>query len=374
MHLRTRLTLGVATTAAAVGALLIPATNAFAAPALTATPSTSLYDQAVTQISGSGLPPSTTLALVECNLQTAQTIGLDDPNVVFEACSTDNAVLTATTDASGNLPPTPITLETGQLGTDPTSVCDYSTNGQCVVAAGDQATFQLIAYTPIAFSQIVVTPATNLTDGQHVSVSGAGLPASTSVAVLECNVANGQDSSNCNTSGVAIVQTDASGNLPATDMVVKTGQLGTNPDGVCTASTNGACGFAVGDINTQQPLGFGPITIAPVHVSTKLTIASTKGSVGKGDKFAIKGRDTAGDAGVNGVTVKLQSRTNKDASWSTIDKTTTATKNGKAGSYKFGGLTEKKTLYYRTKSVKKTTADTIYNAATSGAVKVKFTG
>jgi hypothetical protein len=133
------------------------------------------------------------------------------------------------------------------------------------------------------------------------------------------------------------------------------------------------------DLATLQPiatLGVLPIFFAPppVHVATALTISTTKAKVDKGEKFAIKGRDKAGTAGVNGVTIKLQSRTNTSAKWTKIDTTTTKSKDGKAGYYKFGGLTEGKTKYYRTKSVKKTTLTKIYDAATSGAVKVKFIG
>jgi hypothetical protein len=376
MHLKTRLAVGVTATAAAVGALLVPATSAFAAPSLTATPSSSLFEQAVTQVTGSGLPPSAGLDLIECNLQTALAIGLDDPNVVFEACAV-STVTPATTDADGNLPATPFTVTTGQLGSDPSSVCDYSTNGQCVVAAGDPNTFQLFAYTGIAFSQVVATPYLNLHNGDNVDVTGAGLPASTNVIVVECNVANGQDQTACDTNGINFGQTDADGNLPAVAMTAKTGQVGSNPDAVCDSqSAVGDCVFAVADATTQAPLGFAVFTVAaPPHVTTSLSIASNKGNVDPHQKFTIKGRDTAGNAGVNGVKVTLQSRTNKNADWSKVDSTTTKTNSkGKDGSYKFGGLTENKTKYYRVKSAALSTADAIYDADTSGVVKVKYNG
>jgi hypothetical protein len=375
MHLRTRLTLGVAATIAAVGASLIPATNAFAAAALTATPSTSLFENATTMVSGSGFTPGQAVALAECNYARAQALGLSDPNTLFAACDTDHAQLNAgTADAQGNFGPVAFTVHVGQTGTDAQSICNFSTNGQCVIAAGDPNTLTLIAAAPIAFSDVVATPSANLTNGQAVSVTGQGLPASTQVVVVECNVANGQDQAFCDTSGAGFGATDASGNLPAVAMTAKSGQIGSDPDSDCNAGNNGACGFAVADPATMQPLGFAGITFAVTHSSTALTITATKGKVDKGEKFAIKGRDTAAGAGVNGVTLKLQSRSNTSGKWSKIDEATTKSKDGKAGYYKFGGLTEGKTKYYRVKSVKKTTAATIYDAATSPVVKVKFAG
>lgn len=376
MHLKTRLTLGVATAAVVTGSVLVPVASALAAtPTLTVAPrSDSLYNSQTVQVSGSGFSPNQQVALAECNYARAQQLGLDDPNTLFAACDTNHAVLNAgTADAQGNLAPVDFTVYTGQTGTDAQSICDFSTNGQCVIAAGDPNTLTLIAAAPIAFSQVTADPNSNLTSGQVVQVTGAGLPASATVAVLQCNASIG-DATGCNTAGAQVKQTDADGALPTTAVTVHTGQQGSNASSVCDASNNGACVIAVADPQTGATYGYAPITFAATHSATAVSIASSKAKVGKGDKFAIKGRDTAGSAGVNGVTVTLYQRPGKHGKWSKVDTDTTASKHGKPGFYKFGGLTEKRTKYYRVKTATKQIGGTIYDPATSSAVKVKFTG
>lgn len=366
MRLSTRLSVGVATLAAAVGAVVAPATPAFAAATITADPDSSLYDGQTIMVSGSGFSPNQSLALVECNLDTAAATN-NDP---YKSCDINDVVLDAVADANGALPPTPITVRTGQLGSDASSVCNYSTNGHCVIAAGDPSTFQLLAFAPIAFSSVTVTPATGLHNGDTVEVAGAGLPGNTDVYILECN-SDVPAASGCKLTGAVPATTDAQGALAPTSFVVATGQLGSDPASVCDASTS-ACVITVVDKTSQQPYGFAPIGFAPDRVSTSISIKSTDDKVSKGDKFAIKGRLKTASGGVNGVVVKLYSRAKGTSKWGKADDKTTTPSGSKAGSYKFGGLKESSTKEYRVKSVKTTVGASLFLAATSSKVTVKF--
>ena len=97
---------------------------------------------------------------------------------------------------------------------------------------------------------------------------------------------------------------------------------------------------------------------------TVTTAKSTKSSVAKGEKFAVKGQVKAAGSGVNGLKVTLYKV--KSSGLSKIASKTTATLKGKAGSFKFKGLTQKRTSRYQVKSV----ANATYAASKSKVVKV----
>src|SRR4051794_36838204 len=106
MHLRTRVTLGVVTAAAAVGAALIPTTAAFAAPGMTVTwankaAGLNLQNGDTVDVSGTGFKPSSTVYLVECSGTSGQ-------------ANCDLATFkTGTTDANGAFTVTGMPVHTG---------------------------------------------------------------------------------------------------------------------------------------------------------------------------------------------------------------------------------------------------------------------
>ena len=75
---------------------------------------------------------------------------------------------------------------------------------------------------------VVVSPSTDLVDGQIVSVEASGFPANTTLAVVECQ-AGATTRSDCDAGTVALLSSDASGQVAtdyATSRVIFTGSLG----------------------------------------------------------------------------------------------------------------------------------------------------
>jgi hypothetical protein len=78
------------------------------------------------------------------------------------------------------------------------------------------------------------TPSSGLTNGQSITVSGGGFPASASLAVVECSAAAPDAAgSQCNIGGVTFATATASGSF-STAFTVKTGAIGT---GTCAANS-----------------------------------------------------------------------------------------------------------------------------------------
>jgi len=103
--------------------------------------------------------------------------------------------------------------------------------------------------TPViwAVGSLTVTPQTNLSNGQSISVSGSGFAASSEGSILECNsdpnqptvtVAGNQVPVSCTNPLSTLVSTSSSGALPTTTFVVHTGTVG--PPGTGTDSSNGS--------------------------------------------------------------------------------------------------------------------------------------
>src|SRR5947209_18170389 len=92
MFNRTRLALGTATTAAVVSAVLIPATTASAAPAMTVTPSNSLYNGATVMVGATGLQPNEQVAFAECNTSGSDSSWCDLNHVKVVAADSSGTV------------------------------------------------------------------------------------------------------------------------------------------------------------------------------------------------------------------------------------------------------------------------------------------
>src|SRR4051794_19821851 len=241
MQRKTRLSLGVVTVAAAVGAALLPATLAFAAPTFSVTPAASLFNGASTVLTGDGYSANESLTAIECNGATFATYlaghAGDTTGAALAACDIAGAKSFSANGAGAIPAGTVMAVKSGQLGSDASSVCDHSTNGQCGIGIADGTT--QLGQASIAFSEITATPATLLKNGQTISVSGVGLPASTAVSLVECNQAHTDATgSGCNLAGITSAgSTDATGALAGHSFAVKTGQLGSDAASVCSFST-----------------------------------------------------------------------------------------------------------------------------------------
>jgi hypothetical protein len=351
MHLRTRAILGVATVGAAIGAALVPATNAFAAPTMAATWATQaagfgLQNGDAVSVSGSGFKPSSTVYLVECSGTTGQ------------ANCDLSTLATGQSDASGALPATPIAVHTGTVGD---GACNA--NSVCYVAGSTDAggtDLTQASAAPIQFDRLQISPRTGLKNGSVLQLSGAGYGASKTVYVSECNSADKATAlQHCDTSAVKTFPADANGAFTGTYTVrtpisaSSAGPFACTPGKTCViAGTDSIANPGAGAI------GGGIVAFAPV--TKTVTKATGPAHVAKGAKFAVKATVTAAGNGVAGLTVTLYKVKSTG-----LTKIASA-KTGSTGKHKFGALKQKKTSKYEVK----TSASSSYAASVSKVVKV----
>ena len=354
MHLKTRVTLGAVTVVAAMGAALVPATTALAAtPTLTVTMNepTGLNEQSgdtVTAV-GTGYTAGATIALVQCSSVVPDGSGCDQTPA--------NARI-VTADANGGFTVADLVVTTGPKGN---GTCGAGT--QCFVAGANIANQTEAAADDFTFDRLQVSPRTNLKNGQVVNLVGGGFKPSAAAYVSECTSADPAQAANkCDLQNFATFPTDANGAFTGT-YTVHTGRIGSDGSECKPAAS---CIVAASD-NIANPttgnLGASVIKFAALK-PTATTAKSTKASVAKGEKFAVKGRVTAAGKGVNGLKVTLYKVTKSGLS--KLASKTTATLKGKTGSFKFKGLTQKRTSRYEVKSA----ANSTYAGSASKLVKV----
>ena len=387
MHLRTRLTLGVATATAVTGALLTPVA-AFAAPVvpnaqLTVDPTSTgsnLLDGQVVLLNGSGYAPNTVVYVVEC-----ADLAHGDPQSCdgFDGATNTDKVVTTQSDASGNISGVKFPVHTGPTGTVG-GKCD-ATNSGCGIAATDSldptsptAHFGAVG---ITFSKIQGSPLKGLHAGDKVTVTGVQLDPGIFVAVIQCGPDAQPDGSGCdqNQSDAAVTQTDTNGAF-STQFTIRTGEMQAgDPASACPppAGATESCELVVEqvDFSTTPPspvatLGILPITFGPPAVTPKVSAKSTKSSVSTGEHFKVKGRATNGTAGVNGLSATLYQRRSAGHAWSKVATKATSTIKGVAGSVAYALTGLKHSEQYYIKTAKKTIAGVIYNVAKSKVVTV----
>lgn len=232
MRFSGKLALKVGAVGVAAGAIFVPVTAAHAAtPAITVTPNTGLSDGDSVTVAGTGYTAGATVAVLECSKT--------PPTATTDCDLTAIATNTATVGADGTFSKT-ITVHTGTIGT---GTCD-STVTTCGIVAGNESNQAESASAGITFKAtgpagptVTVTPATGVKNGDTVSVSGTGFPASTAVNALECG-ADATTISDCDTSTVKSGTTDASGAFTGVMVTVHTGAVGDK-----TCSDGGSCGI-----------------------------------------------------------------------------------------------------------------------------------
>lgn len=116
-----------------------------------------------------------------------------------------------------------------------------------LVLAISVASVTVVSSVALAAGTLVVSPSTNLTNGQTVTVSGSGFAHNSTGAILECNSDTGQPTVvvagnpvpvSCTNPLSAITTTDKSGNLAAKTFTVHTGTVG--PPTTGTDSSGGS--------------------------------------------------------------------------------------------------------------------------------------
>lgn len=363
MMQKSRMSLAVVATGAltALGALLVPVSTGTAFAAATATlsasPNTGLLNGDIVKVTGSGFNPSTSVYLSECSDITSGNPATCDG-------ATSPYIVTATSDASGNITNVPFKVHTGAVGN---GTCDGSST-KCGVAATDNPfnpTAGHFGAGPLTFNTVQVDPHKSLKNAQVVSVSGAGLAPSKNVAIVECG--QGTSQSACDTNNVVLGATDANGVLAPTNFTVHTGAIGT----ATCAPGSSSCQIVVGDVTAGTPLGAAPIAFAKVTVTPTVTIKSSKSTVATNAPFTISGRALVSSKGVNGLTTTLFQRANSTKPWKAVTSKTTSTISGVTGSYKFARKGLAHSEQYRVRTSAKSTSTTNYRVAYSRAITVK---
>ena len=355
MHLKTRVTLGVVTVGAAIGAALVPATTALAAtPSLSITlnqadPILNAQDGDSFTAVGSGFTPGATIAIVECSSVVADGSGCDQTPA--------NATLTAA-DANGGFTVPKVVVHTGAKGN---GTCTAAST--CFLAAANIANTAEAAADDFKFDNLQISPRTGIKNATAMNLVGAGYNPNATVYVSECTSTVPADAlQNCDINSVETYTTDANGAFTGVYHKVHINpQVASGP----YPCTPGKTCIVAGSDSIANPgaghIGGAVITFAPL-TKTVTTAKSTKSSVAKGEKFAIKGKVTAAGTGISGLKVTLFKVTKSGLS-KIASKTT-----GSTGGYKFAGLTQKRTSKYETKTAANSTK---YTAAShSPVVKV----
>lgn len=361
MSARTRVSVGVAATAAAVGAMLIPATAASAAPPpLTITSHEpagfNLQDGSLVDVSGTGFDANAPIGISECS-------AIDQG---IAGCDTSHAQVTQT-DANGAFSQANFVVHTGAIGN---GTCGAAST--CFIVASTDFTGQDLSKASagqIVFDNLQASPRTSLKNGQAVNLSGAGFTGGSTVYVSECTSADPTKAlQKCDVNHLETYTTQQDGTFSGVFHNVHSGTVGSdgskcNPGGGCIlAATDNVFNPGAGHI------GGAVVTLAPV-VKTALNAKATKSHVAKGKHFAVKGVLSAAGKGLNGATVKLYKVTKSGLKKLATKKTATNSA-GTKGAYKFGGLTQKHTTKYKVKFAGGTLHSTTYTASTSKTVKV----
>lgn len=226
-----RMLSSVATVAIVLGGLSVAgALSAGAAtvslPSITVTPNVGLTNGEVVSISGTGFSPNeASLAAVECNISATSVAG----------CNT-SSIDPITVNASGDIAATSFTVETGTIGNGACGTSPETAN--CLISIGSTATDTVVAYASINFSGgpgVSISPSTDLTNGESVTITGSGFAPGDSVYAVEC-LETATSEAGCDTSTATPITVSSTGTLPSTTFKVATGTVGTSDCGTTTAN------------------------------------------------------------------------------------------------------------------------------------------
>jgi lysophospholipase L1-like esterase len=238
-------------------------------PTMEAKPHTDLLDSQTIAVSGSGFPPDDFLPLIEC--QTGATDAEDCQSELEGFAQTDQTGAFSTS----------LTV-TRQIPTGTTTV-DCARRGACVVAAVNEANDMVEATTPVTFKDVPlptlsVSPATDLSDGQNVTVNGDHFDPNSQVTFTECPAGQVQVYFACDSDILDQVTAGPTGAFTATYQVARILTTNEGPDGgsVDCAQPPGCILAALGnfddDLTASTPLAFNPSVppLPPLDLNLKL--------------------------------------------------------------------------------------------------------
>jgi hypothetical protein len=96
--------------------------------------------------------------------------------------------------------------------------------------------------------KLVVTPSTNLHNGEKVKVSGTGFKPGDTVFIVEC-IVKAKGESGCTISNLVMVTISKSGDLPSSTFKVATGKIGSKATQLCGTKTSNlkSCAVSAGN-------------------------------------------------------------------------------------------------------------------------------
>ena len=245
---------------------------------VTAEPATSLVDFQVIQVTGSGFEPNTEHEVFECRADAVDESGCDPENAYF-----------ADADGSGvarvNFPVDARIFDESGRETD----C-RAAPGTCKIGIGLLAEFENSGFVAIDFDPnaplapvpaLTVTPATQLRDGQEVTVRATGLSSLFETFVYQCAADRPRSGTSCNFDQDVRAVADEDGRIEVTYRVDATLVPTAGGDPVDCTTRAGACvievalGFSARpDRIARAPLAFGT-TGPPTTTSPSTTAPAT---------------------------------------------------------------------------------------------------
>jgi hypothetical protein len=293
--MRRRLVTSFAAVAVAVGGIafaggLSAGAATVVVPTITVSPSIGLTNSQVVTVTGAGFSPNASVAAVECNGTATTEAGCD---------ITSPALITV--NATGGFSDTNFTVATGAIGngTCGTSAADAT----CLISVGT-TTGALLTFATISFASgpgVSIAPSTGLTNGQAVTVTGAGFTASDSLYAVEC-LSTATTEAGCDIATATPVTASATGTLPSTMFKAVTGTVG---NGTCGTSATNYTGCVIEVANIMGgDKGYASIDfVAPAVIATPpptATRVSASGVPGKTVAAAITGKNFTAVAKITG--------------------------------------------------------------------------
>ena len=143
-----------------------------------------------------------------------------------------------------------------------------------LAAAPIAAVFAIVAAPTAAFAaaSVTVTPASGVTDGQSVTVSGTGFKANASLVIVECSAPASQAA--CDTTNLGSATANAAGTFSAT-FKVKSGTIG---NGSCTTT----CYIAAAEPADTTDAGIATFVFGSAAATTTPSTAPTAVPAGSG--------------------------------------------------------------------------------------------
>ena len=152
----------------------------------------------------------------------------------------------------------------------------------------------LVTYATINFSTgpgVVITPSTNLTNDQSVTITGSGFVDGDSVFAIQC-LKTATSEAGCDTSTATPITVGSTGTLPSTTFKVVAGAVGTGTCGTTTTNYND-CIVEVANV-AETDVGYASIDFAPaiaVIPSPTVTRVSGIAVVGKSVAAVVVGKN-----------------------------------------------------------------------------------